>query len=86
MYSISYSHSPLPKHDDADVCSIASASESSGSTPRIDDLEMVDGPVSKTGGVTPCQFDSDLRHHVYRHENAPESRCVSFWWGLRLVF
>jgi len=36
--------------------------------------------------VTPCQFDSDLRHHGFRHENAPGSRGVSFWWGFRLVF
>jgi len=33
---------------------------------------MVDQLHSKTGwGVTLCQFDSDLRHHVSRHEEAP---------------
>ena len=25
-------------------------------------------------GVTPCQFDSDLRHHGFRHENAPQTK------------
>jgi len=30
-------------------------------------------PFSKPVGVTLCQFDSDLRHHVFRHEGGPQT-------------
>ena len=32
-------------------------------------------------GVTPCQFDSDLRHHFFKHEKAPNKK-----WGLLLLY
>ena len=32
------------------------------------DREIQAAQNSKPSGVTLCQFDSDLRHHVFRHE------------------
>ena len=30
-------------------------------------------PTQKPVGVTPCQFDSDLQHHDFRHEKDPQT-------------
>jgi len=39
----------------------------------IIDWPVTGGPrqTQKPVGVTLCQFDSDLRHHLFRHEKAP---------------
>ena len=40
---------------------------------RLYNSHRTDKPV----GVTLCQFDSDLRHHVFRHEKYPQAEI----WG-----